>query len=130
MRTRQLRLAVCLWMAVCLLIFGCAMAAEYYVSPTGKDAHAGTKAAPWQTLAKASAVVTPGDTVYLGAGAYRETLRPTKSGEADRTIRFVAMPTSTFLTRLKSHVNGCETGYSQIYCTVQSHQGLRGARTH
>src|ERR1035437_2285769 len=86
MRTRQLLLAVC------LLMIGRATAAEYYISPKGNDANTGTKAAPWQTLAKAGAVLTPGDTVYLGAGAYRETLRLAKSGEAGRPIRFVAMP--------------------------------------
>ncbi len=86
MRTRQLLLAVC------LLMTGPAMAAEYYVSPKGNDANAGTGAEPWRTLAKAGAVVAPGDTVYLGDGAYRETLRPAKSGQAGRPIRFVAMP--------------------------------------
>ncbi|MCY2992743.1 MAG: right-handed parallel beta-helix repeat-containing protein [Planctomycetota bacterium] len=86
MRTRQVLLVVC-W-----LMLGRAMAAEYEVSPSGNDASAGTKAAPWQTLAKASAVAAPGDTVYLGAGTYRETIRPVKSGEAGKPIRFVAVP--------------------------------------
>ena len=86
MQTRQVLLVVC-W-----LMLGRAMAAEYEVSPSGNDASAGTQAAPWQTLAKASAVAAPDDTVYLGAGTYRETLRPVKSGEAGKPIRFVAVP--------------------------------------
>ncbi|MBM3475067.1 MAG: hypothetical protein FJX75_17535 [Armatimonadetes bacterium] len=77
--------------ALCLLLAGRAMAAEYYVSPQGDDIGPGTKAAPWRTLAKASAVAAPGDTVYLGAGVYRETLKPAQSGEAGKPIRFAAL---------------------------------------
>jgi len=67
-------------------------AAEYWVSPSGNDANAGTRDAPWQTLRKAAAAVAPGTTVFLGAGTYRETLRPARSGEAGKPIRFVAAP--------------------------------------
>ena len=78
--------------AICLLLIGRAMAAEHYVSPKGDDGAAGTQVAAWRTLAKASAVAGPGDTVYLGAGVYRETLRPAQSGEAGKPIRFAALP--------------------------------------
>jgi len=67
-----------------------ALAADYYVSPAGDDAAAGTQAAPWRTLAKACSLAGPGDTVYVDAGTYRETLRPARSGEDGRPIRFVA----------------------------------------
>ena len=34
----------------------------YYVSPAGLDSNAGTKSAPFKTLAKANTVATSGDT--------------------------------------------------------------------
>lgn len=86
MKLRQLLLLSC------LLVVGRAMAAEYYVTPKGNDASAGTKAQPWATLGKASAVAAAGDTVYLGTGTYRQVLKPAKSGEAGRPVRFVASP--------------------------------------
>ena len=76
----------------CAMLAAAASAAEYYVAAKGDDASAGTKTAPWRTLAKACAVAGPGDTVWLGAGTYRETLRPHVSGAAGKTIRFVALP--------------------------------------
>ncbi|MBT7301945.1 MAG: DUF1565 domain-containing protein, partial [Victivallales bacterium] len=67
-------------------------ATEYHVGGEGNDANAGTKASPWRTLAKACAVAGPGDTVWLGAGTYRETLRPKLSGEPGKPILFAALP--------------------------------------
>ncbi len=70
-------------------------AADYYVSPQSQladDANPGTEAAPLRTLAKACDLAMPGDVVHLGAGTYRETLRPARSGEAGKPIRFVAVP--------------------------------------
>ena len=86
MRTRQLLLVAC------LLVMRRAMAADSYVSPKGNDVSPGTKARPWATLGKACATVGPGDTVYLGTGTYRQTLRPGKSGEAGKPVRFVTLP--------------------------------------
>ena len=40
-------------------------AKDYYVATNGNDSHAGTKEAPFATLAKAQSVVQPGDTVYI-----------------------------------------------------------------
>ena len=43
---------------------------EYYLSPRGNDAHPGTLDQPWQTLAKATTMLQPGDTAVLRAGVY------------------------------------------------------------
>ncbi|MDH7570263.1 MAG: right-handed parallel beta-helix repeat-containing protein, partial [Armatimonadota bacterium] len=75
-------------------------AVEYYVSEKGNDAWSGTLPAPnatgtdgpFRTLAKAGAVVGPGDVCIIRQGVYRETLRPVASGEAGRPIRFRAYP--------------------------------------
>lgn len=47
-----------------------ATAADYYVSPTGDDGSAGSRAAPWRTVARVSATkLTPGTRVFLQGGA-------------------------------------------------------------
>ena len=46
------------------------MAAEYYVSPSGNNASAGSSSAPWETLQHAADVVSAGDTVIIRNGAY------------------------------------------------------------
>ena len=79
----------CLLSVLCLWFAGPVSAAEYWVASNGQDANAGTQSAPWVTLKKATTVAGPGDTVYLRAGTYRETLRPTKSGEPGKPVRFV-----------------------------------------
>ena len=85
MRTMTLVLA---WTMLAKTVFG----AKHCVGAQGDDANAGTKAQPWQTPGKACATVRPGDTVRLGAGACRETLRPKLSGGAGKPIRFAAPP--------------------------------------
>ena len=102
-----------LLLMVGLGIAGQAPAAEYWVSPTGKDADPGTQAAPWQTLGKAAAVAGPGDTVFLRAGTYLETLRPTRSGAAGKPIRFVGAPGERPLL----------SGADPLSGTWQPHQG-------
>ncbi|PWN88024.1 pectate lyase [Acaromyces ingoldii] len=44
--------------------------ATYYVSPSGTDSAAGSKSAPWGSIAHAQTVAQPGDTIYLRGGKY------------------------------------------------------------
>ncbi len=64
----------------------------YYVRKTGSDAAAGTSAgAAWLTIDKAQTVMTAGDTVYVGAGTYREQITcDTNAGTSGSPIRYVA----------------------------------------
>ena len=64
----------------------------YYVRKTGSDAAAGTSAgAAWLTIDKAQTVMTAGDTVYVGAGTYREEITvDTNAGTDGSPIRYVA----------------------------------------
>src|SRR4029079_962030 len=66
-------------------------AAQYYVSPTGNDAAAGSSAAPWRTLQHAADVVGPGDRVTARAGNYVGFYLDT-SGTAAAPIEFEAEP--------------------------------------
>lgn len=65
-----------------------AYAVDYYISPGGNDAADGSLANPWASLAKANAMVVPGDTVWLRAGTYSGVIRPASSG-ASHTNRIV-----------------------------------------
>lgn len=48
-------------------------AKDYYISPSGNDANAGTKEAPYATLTKALNGIQPGDNIYIGGGTYKVT---------------------------------------------------------
>src|SRR5688572_5118578 len=66
--------------------------AEHVVAPDGNDAHPGTDAQPWRTLAKASSSVQPGDTVRIRSGDYVEKAgwSVTRAGTADKPITYRA----------------------------------------
>jgi hypothetical protein len=77
-------LAGCSWQS------SVSQAAAIYVATNGSDAStqpANIKA-PFKTIQKATSVAKPGDTVYVRAGVYRETVRPTNSGTAQARITF------------------------------------------
>jgi hypothetical protein len=66
----------------------------YYVSPTGSDANAGNKAEPFQTIRRALRMLNAGDTLYIRAGAYAESLdNNVPSGASwDRRVAVAAYP--------------------------------------
>ena len=66
-------------------------AAAYYVSTTGSDSNQGTQASPWKTIQKAANTASAGDTVYINAGTYSETVTLAKSGSAGSMITFSAL---------------------------------------
>ncbi len=60
-----------------------AWTATYYVdgsNAAARDTNAGTQAQPWKTIGKATGLLQPGDTVYVKAGVYRETVVLSRSG--------------------------------------------------
>ncbi|HZE89089.1 MAG TPA: right-handed parallel beta-helix repeat-containing protein, partial [Verrucomicrobiae bacterium] len=71
---------------------------EFFVSPTGDDASAGTLAAPFKTISKGVTVLNPGDTLSIRAGVYNENVRLTptptgvKNGTAGNPITIRARP--------------------------------------
>ena len=68
---------------------------SFYVSPSGSDTNAGTISKPYRTLAVAVTNLTPGATLYVRAGTYRETLKPTKSGTNGAPITIMAYSNET-----------------------------------
>ncbi|MDB5747943.1 MAG: hypothetical protein JWP72_2791 [Massilia sp.] len=64
---------------------------NYYVSPTGSDTAAGTRAAPFKTLARAARAATrPGTTVFVAPGTYEGGFKTTASGTASARIYWVS----------------------------------------
>jgi hypothetical protein len=68
-----------------------ATATNYYVATTGSDSAAGTKAAPFKTLAKAAKMATrAGTTVWVAPGTYAGGIKTTASGTAAARIYWVS----------------------------------------
>ncbi|WP_137175948.1 right-handed parallel beta-helix repeat-containing protein [Massilia sp. HP4] len=64
---------------------------NFYVSPTGSDTAAGTKAAPFKTLARAAKAATKaGTTVFVAPGTYAGGFKTTASGTAASRIYWVS----------------------------------------
>ena len=49
---------------------------EYHVKPTGSDAACGDAEHPFATISKAAQMASPGDTVIVHEGVYREQVDP------------------------------------------------------
>ncbi len=75
--------------AVGLVGFSAAHAANYYVSPSGSDNAPGTLSQPFQTIQQAASVMVAGDTAYIRAGVYRETVTPKNSGTKNAPITYM-----------------------------------------
>ena len=67
-------------------------AADVFVSPEGNDANSGTLAKPFRTVQKGVDSLGAGDTCYVRAGVYRETVNLTASGLPGQPIRIRAYP--------------------------------------
>jgi hypothetical protein len=72
-----------------IIILGAVQAygADFYVASSGSIANPGTFPEPFLTIQQAANVAVAGDTVYLRAGTYRETVTPVNDGtEADPIV--------------------------------------------
>jgi parallel beta-helix repeat protein len=59
---------------------------SYYVSPSGSNSNPGTLASPFLTVQKAVNTVGPGDTIYLRAGTYSESVHISVTGTSGGEI--------------------------------------------
>jgi len=63
----------------------------YYVGgKNASDRNPGTKDAPFATISKAASILKEGDTCYIRAGIYRETVVPKNSGSSGNPIVFTS----------------------------------------
>jgi chitodextrinase len=65
-----------------------AQGTAFYVAKSGNNSNAGSASAPWLTISYAAAHVAPGDTVYVGAGTYKESVPISVSGTVTAPIIF------------------------------------------
>lgn len=80
---------------VLILAQSTSRAAIYYVDTNhhvARDTNPGTEAQPFKAISKATPLLQPGDTVYIKAGVYRETILLTKSGTPSNPITIAAFP--------------------------------------
>ncbi len=70
-------------------------AGTFYVVANGDDRNAGTQQAPWRTLQKATATLTPGQTVLVGNGTFEDEVRIERSGTPGQMITYKAAPGAT-----------------------------------
>ena len=74
-----------------------APAATYYVRTSGSDGNSGlSPAQAWRTIQHAGDAVEEGDTVYIGAGTYTDSVSVQESGSSGSPIRFIADTAGTF----------------------------------
>jgi alpha-N-arabinofuranosidase len=66
-----------------LVLAAAAPAAEYHVSPRGRDADDGTRGRPFRTIQRAADAAQPGDTITVHEGVYRERVNPPRGGRSD-----------------------------------------------
>jgi len=62
---------------------------NYSVSPSGSDSAPGTLSQPFRTIQKAASIVVAGDTAFIRAGVYRETVTPKNSGTQNAPITYM-----------------------------------------
>jgi PA14 domain/Right handed beta helix region len=61
---------------------------RFFVATTGVDTNPGTLTQPLRTIQKCATVATPGTACFIRAGTYRETVKPTNSGQSGLPILF------------------------------------------
>lgn len=75
---------------ICFLLVNEGLYANvYYVSAGGSDGNPGTLSQPWKTVTYASTKSNPGDTIYIKAGLYNESIVISKSGTQDKPVLFI-----------------------------------------
>lgn len=62
----------------------------YIIAPGGDDAGPGTMAKPFRTIARAAALLQPGEGAFVQAGVYRERVAPARGGTEGSPIVYCA----------------------------------------
>lgn len=86
-------LAIIVLMSFFVLCNGSSHSADFHVSIDGNDSAAGSALAPWRTIQHAADSATPGSTIFIHGGTYRERIQISVSGNASEgSITFRAQP--------------------------------------
>lgn len=71
---------------VMLLSLNGLQAANYFVSPAGNNNNSGSMASPWKTIQKGLDIAQPGDTIFIRAGEYNESVYSQRDGSPNARI--------------------------------------------
>ena len=75
------------------LLFFCSLSfSNYYVSPEGDDNAVGDFDNPLRTITRSAELVAPGDTVFVSAGIYYESIEIKTSADSAHPIVFMSVP--------------------------------------
>ena len=89
-----------------------------YVSPNGTDAGKGTLSRPFQTIQHAADVARPGETVYIRAGTYHETVTVPRSGTKQKPITFTRYKNESVTIDGADPLSGFTTGSGSTLTTT------------
>ena len=93
-----------------------AVPTSYYVKgDTGLDTNPGTLASPYKTIQKCATVMLAGDTCFIRAGVYRETVTPINSGTSTNPIKFAAYNNESVTISGADLINGWTLDSGSIY---------------
>ena len=81
-------------------------AADFHVATNGSDTNSGTQDKPFKTIAAGVAGLKAGDTLLVGPGVYRETIKVTSSGAPGQPITIAAEKKGTVTIRGSALVTG------------------------
>ena len=94
---------------------------NWYVSAAeGENDNDGSLSSPFATIQKAARLARPGDTVFVRAGTYRETVTPARSGAAGKPITYRPYQNETVTVSGADPVAGWSRHDGSIYKAKQS----------
>lgn len=88
---------------------------SYHVSLKGNNANPGTLKSPFHSIQKAADVMQAGDTCYIHAGTYYETVRPARSGAKGKPIVFTAYRNDEIIVHGGRIITGWKKHKGNIY---------------
>ncbi len=102
----------------------------YYVAKDGNDNNDGSEKTPFLTISKATQLAKPGDTVFVKAGTYEETITPLNSGQDGKMITFTNYQNDQVIIQAKDGY-GFYLGYGVNYIKINGFTIIRaiGAST-
>jgi len=93
----------------------------YYVAPNGDNGNPGTFDNPFRTVQKCADTMVAGDTCFIRAGTYRETITLPRSGSAGNPITFRAYNGEVATISGAEEVTGWTQHSGSIYKTTLSY---------
>lgn len=93
---------------------------SYHVAINGNDTNKGSLKAPFKTIQKAADVMRAGDTCYIHAGTYYESVRPANSGSPGKPLVFIGYKNDEVVVHGGKIISGWTKYKGNIYQTAVS----------